>query len=190
MRPNKRDEIVQKALDAFSRNGFRATGMDRLVAETGISKTSMYKHFKTKEDLIVAALKLRAEQFNSWAFKRAESLGATPKEQLLAFYDALDEWFNEEAFKSCMFIKASSEYLEPTHAIHRQTVEQRITMLLKLTGLVKAAGLKNPDQIARQLMILQEGAIVTAHFGYSEDPAGDAKEAARVILETAEPVAS
>ena len=62
MRQTKRDELVEKALIVFYENGFHATGMDTLVAKTGISKTSIYKHFRTKEDLILAALQLR-DQF-------------------------------------------------------------------------------------------------------------------------------
>ena len=72
MRPTKRDELVRKALAAFYRNGFQATGMDRLAVETGVSKTSMYKHFRTKEELILAALRLRDEQFRNWLTRRLE----------------------------------------------------------------------------------------------------------------------
>ena len=74
MRPTKRDELVQKALQAFYRNGFHATGMDMLVDETGISKTSMYKHFRTKEDLILAVLRLRDEQFRNWLYRQMSTL--------------------------------------------------------------------------------------------------------------------
>ena len=66
MRPTKRDELISKALGAFYRTGFQATGMDRLAVETGVSKTSMYKHFRTKEELILAALRLRDEQFRNF----------------------------------------------------------------------------------------------------------------------------
>ena len=79
MRPTKRDELVSKALSAFYRAGFQAIGMDRLAVETGVSKTSMYKHFRTKEDLIQAALRLRDEQFRNWLFRRIDALGDTSK---------------------------------------------------------------------------------------------------------------
>ena len=94
MRANKRDELVQKALTVFYQNGFNATGMDMLVKETGISKTSMYKHFKTKEDLILAALRLRDELFRNMVLRRMEELSDTPKGQVLALFDALAEWFD------------------------------------------------------------------------------------------------
>ncbi|QUS58695.1 TetR/AcrR family transcriptional regulator [Pseudovibrio brasiliensis] len=185
MRKNKRDELVEKAMETFYRNGFHATGMDMLVAESGISKTSMYKHFKSKEDLILAALGLREQQFHDWSTKRVSELASEPKDQLLALFDVLGEWFREDTFKSCMFIKASSEYPEPDHPIHQQTVEQRNTMYQGVLTLVEAAHLKNPEALARQLLMLQEGAIITAHFGNSDDPAGEAKNAAKALIDAA-----
>ncbi|MFT7041116.1 MAG: AcrR family transcriptional regulator, partial [Paracoccaceae bacterium] len=93
MRPSKRDELVRKALAIFYRDGFHAAGMDLLAAETGISKTSMYKHFRTKEDLILAVLRLRDEEFRNWLFRRMERSADTPRARLLAMFDALAEWF-------------------------------------------------------------------------------------------------
>jgi len=117
MRPNKRDELVSKALKVFYRDGFHATGMDKLVVETGVSKTSMYKHFRTKEDLIVAALRLRDENFRNWFFQRIDEMAETPAEQILVSFDALKEWFEEDGFRGCMFIKAGAEYQDKDHPI-------------------------------------------------------------------------
>lgn len=183
MRPSKRDELVQKALKVFYRNGLHATGMDLLVRETGISKTSMYKHFRTKEDLILAALRLRDEWFRNWLYRRMEELAATPKEQLLAMFDALGEWFDEDEFRSCMFIKASGEYPNPQHPIHVQSAEHKRLLFNHIRTLVSDAGVKNADGLARQLLLLKEGAIVTAHLGHTENPAEDAKQAAAVLLD-------
>jgi len=182
MRPTKRDELVQKSLKIFYRNGFHATGMDMLAAETGISKTSMYKHFRTKEDLILAALRLRDENFRNWFVRRTEALGATPRAQLLAMFDALKEWFDEKTFNSCMFIKASGEYPDPAHPIHVQSTEHKRLLFVYVRDLAMKAGAKDPDALARQLLILKEGAIIIAHFGHTKDPAGDAKAVAQVLI--------
>ena len=178
MRPTKRDELVQKALQAFYRNGFHATGMDMLVAETGISKTSMYKHFRTKEDLILAVLRLRDEHFRNWLYRRMEELADTPRQQLLAMFDALEEWFDEPGYKGCMFIKASSEYQEASHPIHKQSADHKRMLETHITELAEKAGLANPSSLARQLLLLKEGAIITAHLGHTDNPAQDAKETA------------
>ena len=183
MRPTKRDELVQKALKAFYRNGFNATGMDTLVAETGISKTSMYKHFRTKEDLIIAVLRLRDEHFRNWLYRRMEELAETPREQLIAMFDALEEWFSEPGYKGCMFIKASSEFQETSHPIHMQSADHKRMLERHMIGLAERADLTNPELVSRQLLLLKEGAIVTAHLGHTENPAQDAKAAAVQIVD-------
>ncbi len=182
MRPTKRDELVQKALKAFYQNGFHATGMDKLVEDTGISKTSMYKHFRTKEDLILAVLRLRDEQFRNWLYRRMEELADTPKAQLIAMFDALEEWFAEPGYKGCMFIKASSEYQEASHPIHQQAADHKRSLERHMSDLAKQAGLNDPDTIARQLLLLKEGAIVTAHLGHTDHPAQEAKAAALKLI--------
>ena len=182
MRPNKRDELVQKALKVFYQHGFHATGMDMLVKETGISKTSMYKHFRTKEDLILAVLRLRDEHFRNWLYRRIEELADSPKDQLIAMFDALEEWFNDTAYRGCMFIKASSEYQEASHPIHKQSADHKRMLESHFTAIAKEANLPDPNAIARQLLLLKEGAIVTAHLGHTENPAQDAKRAAISLI--------
>lgn len=186
MRPNKRDELVRKALDVFYRNGFHATGMDMLVAETGVSKTSMYKHFRTKEELILAVLRLRDENFRHWLYRRIEELSDTPEGQLLALFDALSDWFNKPEFRGCMFIKASAEFQEVNHPIHAQSAAHKQILQDHFAKLAAAAGADQPLDLARQLLLLKEGAIVSAAMarggGLAGDPAADAKEAARSLI--------
>lgn len=182
MRPTKRDELVQKALLAFYWNGFHATGMDMLAAETGISKTSMYKHFRTKEDLILAVLRLRDENFRNWLYRRMEELADSPREQLLAMFDALEEWFAEPGYKGCMFIKASSEFQDAGHPIHKQSADHKRMLETHITQLAVKSEIADPGALARQLLLLKEGAIVTAHLGHTDNPAQDAKNAAIEVL--------
>lgn len=182
MRQTKRNELVEKALGVFYQNGFNATGMDRLVAETGISKTSMYKHFKTKDDLILAALKLRDEQFRNWMVQRIEEIAATPSDRILALFDVLEEWFGMPGFSGCMFINASAEFQDKQHPVRAQSAEHKLLIQSYLRGLAEQAELPNPDRIARQMMLLKEGAIIAAHVTRSATAARDAKEAARVLL--------
>jgi AcrR family transcriptional regulator len=186
MRPSKRDELVRKALEIFYREGFHATGMDLLAAETGISKTTMFKHFRTKEELILAVLRLRDQDFRNWLFRRMEQAPG-PRAQLLAMFDALAEWFASPGFRSCMFIKAASEYPDPGHPIHAQSAEHKRLLFLQLREVAVDAGARDPAALARALLLLKEGAIVTAHLGHEADPAGDAKATAAVLLAAALP---
>lgn len=187
MRPSKRDELVQKALTIFYRDGFHATGMDKLVAETGISKTSMYKHFRTKEELILATLRLRDEQFRNDMVRKMEALADTPKGRLLASFDTLHDWIMSNEFNSCMFIKASSEYQDPKHPIHAAGAEHKRLLVNYLADLARKAGAEDPDRLGRQLMMLKEGAIVTAHMQGKTHAGDDAKAAARILVNNACP---
>ena len=182
MRPTKRDELLNKALKVFNRNGFHATGMDMLVRETGVSKTSMYKHFRTKEDLILAVLRLRDESFRNWFYRRMEQQADTAQGQLVAMFDVLQEWLETPDFHSCMFIKASSEYQNPDHPIHKQSADHKYMIENHVTGLASKAGFPDPKGLAQQLLLLKEGAIVTAHLGHTENPAQTAKKAAIVLM--------
>lgn len=181
MRPSKRDELVRQALGIFYRDGFHATSMDHLSAETGISKTTMFKHFRSKEELILATLRLRDENFRNWLFRRMEQ-AETPRGQLLAMFDALSEWFATPEFNSCMFIKAASEYPDPAHPIHAQSAEHKRLLFRQLERIAAEAGADDPGALARALLLLKEGAIVTAHIGHEDDPAADAKQTAEALL--------
>jgi AcrR family transcriptional regulator len=159
--------------------------MDLLATETGISKTTMFKHFRSKEELILAVLRLRDQDFRNWMFRRMEEAGP-PRAQLTAMFDALAEWFASPGFRSCMFIKAASEYPAPDHPIHAQAAEHKRLLFRQLSQIAAAAGAPEPASLARALLILKEGAIVTAHLGHEADPAGDAKSAAEALLSTIE----
>ncbi|WP_428646380.1 TetR/AcrR family transcriptional regulator [Roseibium sp.] len=187
MRPSKRDELVRKALAIFYRDGFHATGMDTLVAETGISKTTMFKHFRTKDDLILAVLRYRDETFRNWFFRRLDEVVAGPKDKLLAVFDILKEWFEEPEFRGCMFIKACAEFQNPGNPAHVQSVEHKRLLQQSLLKLAEDAGAKDPGLLSRQLIILKEGAIVAAQMGFDADPAGVAKQAAAELIDSQVP---
>ena len=117
---SKRDVLVDTALRLFYTQGFNATGIDKILAESGVAKMTMYKHFKSKDELILAALTQRDEQFRDWLTSEMQKAGPNPREQLLAMYDALEDWFKGNAFKGmgfsgCAFINASSEFAKLDH---------------------------------------------------------------------------
>ncbi|MGH7058716.1 MAG: TetR/AcrR family transcriptional regulator, partial [Acetobacteraceae bacterium] len=88
----RRDHLVQTALALFSRHGYHATGIDRILAESGVAKMTLYKHFRSKDDLILAALRHRDEQFCRWFQSEIEARAAHPRERLLAVFDVLEAW--------------------------------------------------------------------------------------------------
>jgi len=185
MSASKREELVQKALDSFYRGGFHAIGMDRLAKETGVSKTAIYKHFRSKDDLILATLRLRDEQFRNRLMRRIEALADDPRDRLLAIFNALGEWFAEPGFRSCMFIKASSEFQTRGEPIHTMSAEHKHLLARYFEELALAAGATDPGNLARQLLVIKEGAIVLAHLHEPSLVASDAKALAQVAIEAA-----
>ncbi len=185
MSASKRDVLIQRAFKIFQENGFHATGMDKLVKLTGVSKTAMYRHFRTKDDLILAVLKLRDEQFRNWLVQRIEELAQTPEQQLLALFDVLGEWFERDDFKGCMFIKASAEYQDDSHPLKVASAEHKRLLLVYFSNIAARTKAQDPGLLARQLLMLKEGAIVTAHLQGIEDVAREARKAAEVLLHAA-----
>ncbi|WP_425405162.1 TetR/AcrR family transcriptional regulator [Hwanghaeella sp.] len=185
MSESKRDQLIQRALSVFYKDGFHAVGMDKIAKETGVSKTAIYKHFRTKDDLILATLRLRDEQFRNWIIRRIEEIAEDPAERILASFDALKEWFLEPTYLGCMFIKASSEFQERDSSIHAICAEHKRILERYLIDLAEKAGARNPDQLGAQILLLQEGAIVVAALMNPEKAVSDAKAAAATLLEQA-----
>jgi len=185
MSASKRDELVQRAFKIFHEHGFHATGMDMLVQKTGISKTAMYRHFRTKEDLMLAVLRLRDEQFRNWLTTRIEQLAKTPEARLLALFDVLGEWFQCEDFKGCMFIKAAAEYQDDSHPLKAASAEHKRLLLIYFSTIAARTTARAPDLLARQLLMLKEGAIVTAQLQGIEGVADQARKAAIILINAA-----
>ncbi len=162
MPASRRDHLVDTAVELFARHGFHATGIDRVLKESGVAKMTLYKHFRSKDELILAALRRRDERFRNWFVRAVEELGRTPRERLLALFDALEEWLARPDFAGCTFINASAEFGDPDDPIHAAAAEHKRLVLGYIRGLAQAAGTPDAEGLARQLMLLTEGAIVTA----------------------------
>lgn len=191
-RSDRRDHLVETALRLFRRHGFHATGIDTILAESGVAKMTLYKHFRTKDDLIVAALRHRDAAWVDWFRRTVETSAGTPRQRLLAVFDALDRWFRcdgtgEEQFCGCAFINVAGEYADPKHAIHVVAAEHKRRVTAYLTDLARAAGAADPVALGRHLSLLAEGAIVQAHVAGDLHAARHAKKAAELLIAASTP---
>lgn len=171
-----RERLVEAALRLFHRDGFHATGIDRVLAEAGVAKMTLYNHFKSKEALALAALRLRDLRFRAWLDETTGNRAAAarndgPVGRLLALVDALEEWFADPAFHGCLFINAAAEYGDVEDPIHRAAAEHKAEIVRWLTGLAEGAGAVEPEALATALALIKDGLIVQARIAGHEAPA-------------------
>ncbi|WP_085906359.1 TetR/AcrR family transcriptional regulator [Kiloniella majae] len=185
-RSKKRDHLVDVALGLFYAQGFHATGVEQIISEAGVARMTLYKHFPSKDDLIIAALERRDEQIRQWLLNYMVGQGE-PRDQLLSMYDALELWFNDQAFpehrfSGCMFINAAAEFSDYKHKAHQAAARHKAVLTKEITSIVEKAGFSNPDEIAAELVLLKEGAIVTAQVSGDKSAAVRAKKIASKLL--------
>ncbi len=186
----RRDHLVETALGLFYRNGFHATGIDSILAEAGVAKMTMYKYFKGKDELILAALELRDRRWLEWFTGELTRRGKSPQQRLLAMFDVLGEWFAQEDFRGCMFINAASEYCGLDGRIGELAARHKKLVREEIRRLAAEAGVRHPAALADQLALLMEGAIVMALMEPSPDWAVTARDAARTLLKAALPAST
>jgi len=181
----KRQRLVDTAIDLFSAHGFHGTGIDRIAEEAGVSKKTMYHHFRSKEELILAALRQQDGCFRNDFMKAVSNSGETPYERLLAIFDVAHAWFSGNNFYGCIFINAIGEYSAPDTAIREVCKEFKRLMSSYIEELARAANVPDPHAVAATFAILLEGSIVTAQVAGIPQAAESAKVAAKVILDNA-----
>ena len=179
---SKREQIVSVALKLFYQNGFHATGIDRIIKEAGVSKKTLYNHFKSKDELVLAALRKRDELFRNNLMRKTERLSSTAKERLLSVFDAISEWLQEKDFAGCMFINASAEYSKADNPSHILCAEHKRLVREYIRDLAVQAEMDNPEELSQQLNLLIEGAIVDAHVSGNKDAADQAKNIALILV--------
>jgi AcrR family transcriptional regulator len=181
----KRDHLIDTALRLFYRHGYHAVGVDRVIEEAGVARMTLYNHFKSKDELILAVLRRRDERFRNGFMRRVERAADTPRDRLLAVFDAMADWFASDDFSGCMFIHAAGEFGDPDNPIHRAAREHKELVRDYICGLAAAAGAKEADKLGERLNLLAEGSIVMAHAAGDEQAAQKAKEAAEILIEQA-----
>jgi AcrR family transcriptional regulator len=178
----RRDHLVGTALTLFSKYGYHATGIDRILAESGVAKMTLYKHFRSKDELILAALRRRDEEFCRWFQAEVETRAATHRERILTVFDVLEGWFKDPDFNGCCFIHAAGEYARKDDPIHVAAAEHKARIQAYLREIAQAAGADDADDVARQLMLLVDGAIVAAHVSGDAAGARGARTLAEALL--------
>jgi AcrR family transcriptional regulator len=182
MARGKREKLVETALELFHREGFHATGIDRILATAGVAKMTLYHHFRSKDELILAALRLRDERFRNEFMRSVDKKSDQPRQRLLAMFDVLAELFCAGESGGCTFINACAEYADPNSPIHRAAADHKRMLLDYVSEIARLSGARDPERLAGQLCILLDGVIVTAQVSGNADSAVLAQQAADLII--------
>lgn len=183
-----RARLVHVAIELFYSHGFQAVGVDQILAAAGVTKTTFYKHFESRDDLLVAAIQQRDEwEMNAWAKAVQKIAGDDPKQQLLAFFDVLDVWFNAPDFRGCQFINAAAEFPNPNDPIHAVAAEHKRKNRDFFRDLAAAAGAAEPELFADRYTALVEGTLVLRQVHGRDDAAQAIKPAIESLVNEALP---
>ena len=178
-----RERVLESAYELFARRGIHAVGVDEVIEHARVAKATLYRHFPSKDDLVLAFLQRREERWtHGWVEAEARKRGATPEEQLLAIFDLFDEWFQEVDFEGCSFINVLLETANGDHRVRRASVSHLANIRTVLCTLAEEAGLRDPDEFSHSWHILMKGSIVSAGEG-DLDAAKRAKAMARQLIE-------
>ena len=181
-----RDRLVATAVDLFYRNGFGAVGVDQVIASAGVTKTTFYKHFESKDDLMVAAVQRRDEwESEAWARAVRKLAGDDdPAAQLLAMLDVMDLWFNDPEFHGCMFMNTAAEFPNPHDPVHQAAAAYRRKSRDNFRNLAKAAGADDTaaETFADCFTALLEGALVMRQTQSRNDAARVVRPAVEQLI--------
>ena len=178
-----RDRLVGIAMSLFYFHGISPIGLDRILAEAGVSKTTFYKHFESKDELVVATIELRdAWQMNAWVRAVEMLVGEDPRDQLMGVLEVLDLVINEPSFRGCQFINAAAEFPNPRDPIHRAAVRHKQGNRRWFRELAERAGARDPDAFTDAYTMLFEGALVLRHVHDRDDAAKAARPHVRRLI--------
>jgi AcrR family transcriptional regulator len=177
-----KDKVFQTAARMFYQYGYRAIGVDTLAAESGIGKMTLYRHYPTKDDLIVAYLKDSNDLF--WNnFEEITKDALTAREKLLAFFESLQDYVTSPACYGCPFLNVATEYPEADYPGHQVALEHKQLVRERFRQLAKEAGAKKPNVLADQLFLLMDGAYMASRMFGAKNPAAHLASAARILID-------
>jgi AcrR family transcriptional regulator len=157
-KPAAREQILETASRLFYKQGFRAVGIDTIIAESGVAKMTLYKHFSSKDDLIVAYLERSNANFWNWLETVIQPLAGAPRKQLEAIFEGVAQRASSPQCLGCTFTGAAGEFPDLGHPGHRAALEHKQQVITRFAQLAQEANLHHPQIVAEQLSLILDGA--------------------------------
>ncbi|MCF3648907.1 TetR/AcrR family transcriptional regulator [Synoicihabitans lomoniglobus] len=173
---------MDTAFALFYREGYHAVGIDKILRTAGLAKMTLYHHFKSKEDLIVAVLERRGREISSRREQALKEAGTSPRKRLEALFIAYEAWFKSSGFSGCAFIRAIGEYPDAASPVHQAATAVKRELIATLTEILGDLKVQDPTRLAHQIYLLVEGAIVSAHTFSDPGAAAQARDAALTLV--------
>ena len=179
-----RERLIESARGRFYRYGFRDVGIDQILTDVGISKTAFYKHFESKDQLMLAVMQAQ----DRWVRDRFRSVvdergGSDPRQRLLAIFDVVDQIIKLDGFRGCFFVNVAMEFPVPHDPPHVAAADNKRAMYAIILELAERVGADDPEELAKELMLLMEGAYVTRQVTGDTEAARVARRAGEAIID-------
>lgn len=177
-----RERILDASYELFSQRGIRSVGVNEVIERAGVATATLYRHFPSKDELVLAFLALREQRWTrDFVEAGAMSRGSDPEQRLLAIFDVFDEWFHREDFEACSFINVLIE-MGPEHSAGSASVWHLEQIRSIVRRLAEEAGLRDTESLARSFHILMKGSIIAASEGDTQ-AAQRGKSMASLLIE-------
>jgi AcrR family transcriptional regulator len=183
-----RERILDTAFRLFYAHGPRGVGVDTVIAESGVAKATLYKHFPRKDDLVLAYLDKVDQAWFGQLRAAARAAGDEPRDQLVGMFDALSSACRRDGYHGCAFINTAAESKAGSD-VHRRTVEHKNLVRAWVTDLARRAGAADAEQLGRQLTLLIDGGLSAGVLDADPATPAAAKTAAQALVDAACPAA-
>jgi AcrR family transcriptional regulator len=180
-----KDKILLVATDLFHTRGINSTGVDTIVAVAGTTKMTLYKYYRTKEDLILEVLQKNQQDFQTWLDEKLSTNTKKPADKIQQLFDYIEEWVNSPDFIGVAFIKASAEFPNEENPIHQLSHQQSREFRQFIGKLANQANIKDAEGLALQLSLLFEGAVQAEQMKRGSGAIKYAKKAAKILIDGA-----
>lgn len=179
------EKILATATNLFESRGIQASGVDTIIAEAGIAKATLYKHFPSKNLLITTYLREKSDRFYEWLNSRLASKKANSIDILFTLCDLVEQWIVTPEFHGLPFHIAAVEFPDPDHPINQYSAVLAVELQGYLSKIAATAGAKDPETLGQQLTILFEGAALVERLSPGMGAAKRAKNAAVTLIKAA-----
>jgi len=178
-----RQRLIEAAIRRFYRDGFRSVGIDQVLMDVGISKTAFYKHFQSKEDLMLAALEMQ----NHWLQDTFRTMirergGPAAIDQLRAVFDVVEHIIESDDYQGCIFVNVAMEFPLPHEPAHIAAAQNKQAIENILHAIAEEADADSPQALAQELCLIMEGAYVTRHVTGNKDTVNIARRVANHVI--------